>query len=360
MATKVSWDVDNLKVLYRPTGNKVDACCCLTAEYSVNDCCCFLDPSTDAWSSGTTYAVDDLAEYSGKTWSSLQNNNLNHAPAENTWWHKVSDAISCGNTNWDAYPPYGGPGKTPKYITATFSGITGWDAGDYQDCFPTTPNRTFVLIHSGDCEWGCFTGAKPWDEYEEDEFPIPAGWDIQLDLHTVHERVFCRVPPFEYTGYNGVFFRDTACSSGGSWSSGYAYKVGTVEADSYTCYNRYICTADHTSSSTNKPGSGADWEDYWTQITASGDNCGFGIFEQSIRNCRAYIYAADAEIGMCQLSIGANIDNWSVSTAYVVGNVVLDGDTAYICKSNHTSSLLDEPGVGTNWTTYWDTLTTCA
>lgn len=39
------------------------------------------------------------------------------------------------------------------------------------------------------------------------------------------------------------------------------------------------------------------------------------------------------------------------------GSVVTDGGAYYKCKLAHTSSPTDEPGVGVNWTTYWDLLT---
>jgi hypothetical protein len=38
---------------------------------------------------------------------------------------------------------------------------------------------------------------------------------------------------------------------------------------------------------------------------------------------------------------------------HIIPAVVLRGGVHYRCKINHTSSALDEPGIGPNWTTYW-------
>lgn len=40
----------------------------------------------------------------------------------------------------------------------------------------------------------------------------------------------------------------------------------------------------------------------------------------------------------------------------VYGDVVENGGTSYICVYDHTSSASDEPGVGINWTFYWEVL----
>ena len=54
--------------------------------------------------------------------------------------------------------------------------------------------------------------------------------------------------------------------------------------------------------------------------------------------------------------------DWTDSTAYVTANSpsIVNSDTVYhngstyVCKQDHTASATDEPGVGGNWTTYWD------
>lgn len=45
---------------------------------------------------------------------------------------------------------------------------------------------------------------------------------------------------------------------------------------------------------------------------------------------------------------------WATATAYVVTEVVENGGSSYVCIQAHTSSANDEPGLGINWTTYWE------
>lgn len=46
--------------------------------------------------------------------------------------------------------------------------------------------------------------------------------------------------------------------------------------------------------------------------------------------------------------------DWVITTAYVVGDLVANNNSVYICILGHTSTALDEPGVGANTTTYWE------
>ena len=112
-----AWDTSTLKALFRE-GLQCETCC---TSFASNDCCCFLDPDTNAWSAVVTYALDDLAEGGvTNTYQSLQNNNLNHALNDTDWWELVSGSESCGNEDWDAFPPFGGPGRTPEFYTLTY------------------------------------------------------------------------------------------------------------------------------------------------------------------------------------------------------------------------------------------------
>jgi len=45
---------------------------------------------------------------------------------------------------------------------------------------------------------------------------------------------------------------------------------------------------------------------------------------------------------------------WAVSTDYTKGQGVENDGSTYVCILAHTSSAIDEPGVGANWEIYWD------
>jgi len=50
-----------------------------------------------------------------------------------------------------------------------------------------------------------------------------------------------------------------------------------------------------------------------------------------------------------------NGGTWQASAIYKTGEDVMDsGSVLYTCIKTHTSSAADEPGVGVNWSTYWE------
>ncbi|MFA5376557.1 MAG: hypothetical protein WC455_12495, partial [Dehalococcoidia bacterium] len=60
-----------------------------------------------AWSSGTTYALDDAASYDGSSWRSLQAGNLNHAPTEDAYWTILAEKGAAGAGTGDVVGPSG-------------------------------------------------------------------------------------------------------------------------------------------------------------------------------------------------------------------------------------------------------------
>ena len=169
-----AWDSSNLVALYRD-GVQCETCCSEFVEGEGGnpplDCCCFLDPDTPAWDGVTTFSAGDLVESGGATYESLQDTNLNHAVGDGDWWEKVSLSVSCGNENWNSYPPFGGPGRTPKYFTVDY--IVNW-----------LESESSVTYHSESVEYRSSPNICKWtDNTTEDSngWPIP----IQLDLRAV-------------------------------------------------------------------------------------------------------------------------------------------------------------------------------
>jgi len=99
-----AWDSSNLVALYKD-GLQCETCC---TEYSVVDCCCFLEPETVG---------------------------------------------ACGNEDWDSYPPYGGVGRTPQFYTLTYK--IHWQESGLIDTF-----HSDILERGGayeNCHWGDVT-----------------------------------------------------------------------------------------------------------------------------------------------------------------------------------------------------------
>jgi hypothetical protein len=76
------------------------------------------------WASGTTYSINDLASYSGYTWLSLQDSNLNNTPVENGYWTVFAEQGVSGFSGFSGYSgEKGGSG------ISGFSGYSG-EKGD--------------------------------------------------------------------------------------------------------------------------------------------------------------------------------------------------------------------------------------
>ncbi|MGB8226562.1 MAG: hypothetical protein WCE45_06845, partial [Sedimentisphaerales bacterium] len=234
-------------------------------SFASNDCCCFLEPNTPG---------------------------------------------SCGNPNWNAYPPFGGPGKTPKYITVTFSDIGGW--GGINGWAKGGPNRKFVLSYNGGCSWSCST--------------IPASdgswW---------------------YCGINngGISLESHHVAS---WRIGWTYAAGvtvTMGDD-----QGYDCKLSHISNNNNKPGEGANWEACWDgPYDLHGGHCD---------DYACYCIAFAAQVGSWNEWYEPWHAYWGWNFGYYnAGNVVRVDETDYICIMDHCGYSNTKPGEGSGWQTYW-------
>lgn len=105
----------------------------------------------------------------------------------------------------------------------------------------------------------------------------------------------------------------------GEWIAGTTYK----ENQAVTRYgNLYVCKTTHVADSTNGPVDGQS-NAYWAIATKKGE---------------AFKWKGP----------------WTSGSSYTPNDAVESGGSTYICKTAHTSSSSDEPGVGANWSTYWD------
>jgi hypothetical protein len=54
-----------------------------------------------------------------------------------------------------------------------------------------------------------------------------------------------------------------------------------------------------------------------------------------------------------------SFQGWRVNTGYQVGNIVCHLAEKYTCTQNHYSTIANEPGVGSQWSSYWSVSTVC-
>jgi hypothetical protein len=121
----------------------------------------------------------------------------------------------------------------------------------------------------------------------------------------------------------------------GDWSTATSYSsLDVVENDG----SGYMCIASHTSDSTNEPGVGVYWEDYWMLLVSKGDTGSTGDT------------GATGDTGDSFSWEGA----WATATGYLERDVAENDGSSYTCIAPHTSDSTNEPGVGTYWEDYWD------
>lgn len=277
------------------SNGKMCRSCCFT--FASNDCCCFLDPATNAYDSAHSYSIDDLCEKSGLTWKSLQNGNLDHTPETSpTWWTQVSDIVSCGNVNWNSISPFGGPGKTPFLYKAV---VTETFPADITAKRYVRPNGTYILSQESNfpCKWNGNNG-NLWNVNEHS------------DCLGIKVKLFTRI---------------------GQWGN-------------KTTFNMFMW--------------GYDWNSQ-TLMLALGDvhQLNGEIIDDGLQywpgNTRLYKRGtAGATVTITPIS--GIIRLWIVDKFYTIDKIVKNQyDNWFICILNHTATENDEPGIGVNWPTYW-------
>jgi len=349
---KVQFNSSTLKASYDAGEDKIQ----ISNPYG-NDCCCFLDPSTPDWVISTAYSVQNLVEHDTKTYRCIQ---LHTSTADDepsvganwaNYWSAASTAQACGNTNWDICSGYGGIGKTPKYLTVTFSGII--HTGDTCDLWPpspnTNPNRQFVLKQNSiiSCEYNCGPFFKIGSDCSDWD---PDRWAVKLVLNSGNVRLY------HEGGGEGCCI---AFWGPRNWVLGQTYEIygSPTWCGEGVWHNnvQYECKQVHTAAAANEPGVGVNWAAYWSVFTSR--SCACDIIKNTILNSR--FYSGDCGNAVCGTMYiecgGPTYSDWEIDHLYSVGDMVVGSDgSIYVCDVEHTSSTSDRPSTGANWDDYWD------
>lgn len=139
---KVIFNPDTKKAVWLTDVNKIIA----NSIYADIDSPYFLDPDMPQWDSDKTYSFGEYIVYGSGVYQSKVDNNIGntpHFPHERKWERRATSAPN-GFPGWNAYPPYGGPGRTPKFFSVTLSGFSFCEL---TDC--SWLNKTFLLKYSG-------------------------------------------------------------------------------------------------------------------------------------------------------------------------------------------------------------------
>lgn len=137
------------------------------------------------------------------------------------------------------------------------------------------------------------------------------------------------------------------------WTLSEYYAEGQIAyITSETDEDLYVCIAGNTATADNKPGSGADWEDYWITPPYQPEYIR-GQPEYAMMGCYSgagpddswswYWACNDSAYELCLRDLGKNesvYPAWSASHGpYYVGDVIQYGDTCYTCIKGHDPSV---------------------
>lgn len=184
MAKRIAWSPDNQRILTK--NGRICTSCCFLPEFSIYDCPIFTDPSPTAWSSGIIYKLHECVSHSGQNYYSTTDNNIGHEPGTDDKWTTYT---SCGNSNWNSYPPFGGIGRTPAYYALSSRIEQDYVYTDgYYGCSPALTRKFIVegsaIVPQNPQNWCSWGGNTTQSYYYNDilDFPTCSKTpDVQYD-----------------------------------------------------------------------------------------------------------------------------------------------------------------------------------
>ncbi len=365
--------------------------------FASNDCCCFLDPSTPTWDSNTVYGIGNLVEYWNATYKSNADNNINHQPYNNpAWWTKVSNTVSCDNENWNAHPPFGGIGKSPKYLSLTISGAPtlspqqlfnaacatscDYSPGNCDDLGPSPTripsfsshiNRTYILSGGKNCCYGCGNDCPTIEQSPSiamslcsDESHIILCWaDVPYAMSLDNPSS----PPLEGDGEeihgDSSGAQGITCERGEGWEGLFYHVSGTWQI------GENVKDSDNNIRGTV---GGLSWF-YSRVVLFTPKNTPIcSVFDGHQISSQQYFYLSDwcydmeipsyndVKITVQPIATPPSYPVWILSYDYNEGDIVIGSDGGkYVCNIPHTSTTDTTPISGANWQNYWSLVTEC-
>ncbi len=255
--------------------------CCLYAGVG-NDCCCFLEPGT---------------------------------------------AGHCDNADWDSAPPYGGPGRTPKYYTVTYT-IT------WRDSATTT---TFFCDTLGPIEGGSAI--------------------IQCPYQNTIENHVCRW-----------------------WDGDSVYGTSPEDSDGNKVGLQLRLDSEGTATTRLHISANPKWDECCFSNDMDVGDTRYYMYDPNLGECviAGSKVAAHEDSGTCifkKTDIGplffeagdmvvswypGKVPEWDECTDYEIGDMVAHEGVFYCCIRDHAAGSPPsctgayEPGVDTDWELYWE------
>lgn len=204
---------------------------------------------------------------------------------------------------------------------------------------------------------------------------------------TLEYIAFPAPPMLDENTDTGLTYSVAANPPADAWTTATAYTAG----DEVTTNSQWVCIANHTSGTTNKPGTGSAWRTYWSRrIFAAGDaialiaddasGTGWTLNYHTYHAGDLYTAPGTGELGIALVDhtsdLGFNpedaptssewglVGEWSDDFIVAAPTVALGAyrtnaadPTLYQCILAHAPYSIgstSEPGVGATWETYWE------
>jgi hypothetical protein len=337
-----------------------------------------------AWTTGTSYLVDDVVNVSGKSYICVVNHtasaafatDLNFVPSKwniiadgQTWkgpWntgtlYSIGDLVKYGGNVYVCNSIH--TSTLPGAVTLATTGAT---------CVVTTATLTFAtqspqafqigqsitvqgILPNGYNGTYTVTAATATSV----SYTVGSNQTSQTQAGTVYSYGGLEAHTSKWDEFSTSFVWRSA------WQTSTRYRLNDfVSYGGYT----YVCTVPHVSSATAALGleaNSANWQTFNAGIVYLGDWSGSSIryklndvvkYGSDLYICTTQHTSTGTELDVTKFSLflpGFQFENsWNSSTVYQAGDVVTYGGYSYIAKQNHSNQ---QPSTATN---YWGVFTT--
>ena len=264
------------------------------------------------WATATGYIVDDIVKYGANSYVCIANHTSNdfYTDLGTTYWSLFTESFSYNTTNtaWQNNTAY------------KINDVVRWGANLYvcntqhtSGSSWSTNSSKFTLFLPGlefEDSWSSST------QYQIGDIVTYGGYSYIAKIDNLNKIPSSNTNEWDIvtTGYNNR----------GDYNSSTAYKVGDViRHGAYT----YVCKTDHDGSANPTTTTGN---------TTSTNTSYWDLLNKGLR------YRSDNNNG-----------DWTTGVLYLLGDVVTNGSSSYVCIQEHTSSNSETPGAAAN---HWDLL----
>lgn len=264
------------------------------------------------WATSTTYIIDDIVKYGANSYVCINNHTSNdfYTDLGNTNWSLFTESFSYNTTDtaWQASTAY------------KLNDVVRWGANLY---ICNTQHTSSSAWSTNSAKFTLFLPGLEFEDSWSSSAQYQVGDVVTYGGYTYVAKVdnLNKIPSSNTAEWDVV---TTGYNNTGDYNSSTAYKVGdVVRHGGYT----YVCKTDNdgTANPTTTTGN-----------TTSTNTAYWDLLNTGLR------YRSDTNNG-----------DWVTGVLYLLGDIVTNGSSSYVCIQEHTSSVSLPPQTTS---THWDLL----